>query len=108
MLMSASLLIQAEIEKEYPGNIINVSTRTYTPKKFAGDPISWWVFEQEHDIPALRKETEAVLQFAQTLKKNSTYFAKDEYRTLDELRLEYISFSNKNQEEIQGLLKYVE
>lgn len=108
MLMSASLLMQAEIEQEYPGNVINLSTRTYTPKKFAEDPISWWVFEQEHDIPALRKETESTLQSAQKLKNNSSLFAKAEYRTLEELRLGYISFSSDNQKEIQGILKYVE
>lgn len=108
ILMSASLSMQAEIEKEYPGNAINVSTRSYAPKKFAGDPISWWVFEQEHDIPTLRKETEGALELAQKLKNAATSFAKVEYRTLEELRLEYTSFSNKNQKEILGILKYVE
>jgi len=108
ILMSASLLVQAEIDREKPGRVINIPTRTYSPKKFGGDPISWWVFEQEHDIPTLRKETESTLELAQKLQKSATTFAKVDYQTLEELREEYIDFLKKHQNEIQGILMYVE
>ncbi len=106
--MTANLSIQAEIEKEYPGNVINISTRSYAPKKFAEDPISWWIFEQEHDLPILRRETESTLQAAQVLKESSIRFADAEFETLKALRSGYNRFMIENQKEIQVILKYVE
>lgn len=108
LLLNANHLLRVAGNETDLRRTIKFPLESMSVSEIGNDIISWWVFEQEHDIPALRKKTERALDFAKILKEASVNFAKAEYVTLEELQLEYADFTNKNKQAIQEILKYVE